>query len=150
MARPIILDASGIKVDSDGLREIVEAMRARDINVMGIEGVKPSMLGPGMPPLVAGGQSSDAIDMRDAAEAARAKARPKPVVVASQDQAASVATVAVQAVAAAIAPPAPAGATAAPAAPPPAAPKEPEVLLIDTPIRSGQSISSWSRSRSSA
>ena len=140
VARPIILDAAGIKVDSDGLREIVEAMRARDINVMGIEGVKPSMLGPGMPPLVAGGKSSDHIDMSEAAEAAKAKARPKPVVVANQDQApASVATVAVQAVAAAIAPPAaPAGATAA--APAPAAPKEPEVLLIDTPIRSGQSI----------
>lgn len=137
VARPIILDAAGIKIDADGLREIVEAMRARDINVMGIEGVKPSMLGPGMPPLVAGGKTSDAIDMSDAAEAAKAR-RPKPVVVASQDEAlASVASVAVQAVAAAIAPPA---SPATPAAPAPAAPKEPEVLLIDTPIRSGQSI----------
>lgn len=138
VARPIILDAAGIKIDSEGLREIVEAMRARDINVMGIEGVKPSMLGPGMPPLVAGGKTSDHIDMSDAAEAAKAR-RPKPVVVANQDEApSSVASVAVQAVAAAIAPPASRATPAA--APAPAAPKEPEVLLIDTPIRSGQSI----------
>ncbi len=111
VARPIILDVGNAKVDADGLAELIEELRARQVNVMGLEGVRPNLLLPGMPPIVSGGRQAAAVDVPDARDAPVAAAVVAPV-------------------------PAP----AVPGLAAPAAPPEPEVLLIDSPVRSGQTV----------
>ena len=52
--RPIILDVAALPVDKQSLATLVADLATRDIRVMGIEGTRESLIGPGMPPLVAG------------------------------------------------------------------------------------------------
>ncbi|MGV6875161.1 septum site-determining protein MinC [Pseudochelatococcus sp. B33] len=124
-ARAVILDVSGLDIDRQGLVDLLARLNERRIQVMGIEGAKESWLGPGFPPLVRGGKQVNDVDIPAPAP------QPAPEVALRADADAS--------------PAAPAGAAPA-AAQPEAAPiaipadtTRPS-LLIDQPVRSGQSV----------
>ena len=110
LGRPIVLDVAGLPITREQLAELLADLTKRNVRVMGIEGALPSILGPGMPPEMRGGRNAADIEMPDEASA-------------------------------------PAGGTgagtgqpAAPAVPHLTSPPVTPSLLIETPVRSGQSI----------
>lgn len=56
LRKPVILDVEGLQVDRTGLEEMIALLGARNVRIMGIEGARPSQLGAGMPPAIAGGR----------------------------------------------------------------------------------------------
>ncbi|MFD2250108.1 septum site-determining protein MinC [Pseudochelatococcus lubricantis] len=121
-ARAVILDVSNLDLDREGLADLLARLNERRIQVMGIEGAKESWLGPGFPPLVRGGKQVNEVDIPAPREEAPAAAKPR----------------------AESAPPAPAPepANTAHNAAPIAIAEETirPSLLVDRPVRSGQSI----------
>ncbi len=116
IGRPLILDVSGLNLDREAMQKIVADLFERRVRVMAVEGAKASALGLGLPPGISGGRLVDDL--------------PEPV-----DERPAVAAAA----------PVPAEA-AVPAAPAPLAqpvleprPAMPS-MLIEAPVRSGQSI----------
>jgi septum site-determining protein MinC len=100
VGRPVVLDLSGVRLNTGEISALLEVLAERDIRIIGLEGVDETLLSPSLPPLLKGGRPTDT----GAGEAA----------VGSQP------------------------ATAKPAES--AARPEPQSLMIETPIRSGQSI----------
>lgn len=109
--RPVVLDVAALGLDRTGLQALVSKFYERKVRIMGIEGAKHSALGLGLPPGLSGGRLVD--DVPQPVD------EPRSAVVA--DDAADLVT----------APP--------PAAPPMLPPTAPS-LLIDAPVRSGQSV----------
>lgn len=108
VARPIILDVSRAATDTASLKVILDELSARGVRVMGVEGIRPNLLDPDMPPLVAGGRQGNDVEIPDAPDVPEAPLAP---------------TV-----------------SAAPVVIPPPPQPEMGVMLIDSPVRSGQSI----------
>ncbi len=81
--RPIILDVSAMQFDKEALAALVADLGAREIRIMGIEGTKESLLGPGMPPLVSGGRQSGVPDSIEPPPSARPE-KPAAAVLAPQ------------------------------------------------------------------
>jgi septum site-determining protein MinC len=114
--KAVVLDLAGVNLSESAIGHLVKELGDRDVRIMGIEGADPGALGPQLPPVLMGGRSS--------AEEKPASTEPAPQVQ-----------------------PAAAPETAAPAVPPETAAaaalpprREPASLLIDSPIRSGQSV----------
>jgi len=97
VGKPVVLDLSAVTLSKDATAHLIAELQTRDIRIMGIEGVKPSELGPELPPVLVGGRA-----------------------------------------AAAVAPIEPASRESAPASP--AASEPPGSLLLESPVRSGQSV----------
>ena len=113
IGRPVVLDLSPLQLSSTEIAELIARLQERDIRIMGVEGVDPAILGPELPPVLRGGRAASTIEMlRDRQEKASEPAPATPV------------------------PAAPAA--AAPAAAPSQQPAG--SLLLETPVRSGQSI----------
>jgi len=119
-SRPVILDLANLPVDRGSLGALITDLSARDVRIMGVEGVDPSILGPGMPPIVSGGRQTGNLDLIDTAPRAvqpvggkKVQGQPVPIVP-------------------------PRG--AAPAQAPAQAQQQPTSLLLQNPVRSGQSV----------
>jgi len=113
--RPIILDVAALPVDKQGLATLVADLGARDIRVMGIEGTRESLIGPGMPPLVSGGRQSGVPDSIE----------PPPIAIVRKEEAV----------------PRKEDKPATPVlAPQPQPDGQPRSLLHESPVRSGQSV----------
>ena len=56
VAKPIILDLSAVTLSHPAIVQLVSELQARDIRIMGLEGVDPQQVGPDLPPLLAGGR----------------------------------------------------------------------------------------------
>jgi len=97
VGRPVVLDQTGLALAKPDIAGLLADLQARDVRIMGVEGVDPDCLGPGLPPLLRGGRATGGT-----AETLEASAGPP----------------------------------AAPQAPP----KTPPYLLVDSPVRSGQSV----------
>jgi septum site-determining protein MinC len=110
--KPVILDLAAVKLSEGGITHLIGQLSERGIRVMGLEGVDPSAVGPNLPPVLSGGRA-----------AADEKPASNPQPMAANDTA-------------------PAAASSPTEAPPVAASqhKEPATLLIETHIRSGQSV----------
>lgn len=126
LGRPIVLDLKGLAIDREGLRDLVEKLGTRGVRIMGVENAKPSLLGPGLPPEMRGGRPAN--DLDPAEEAARAAAAAAAAATAKAEASVAPATDAAEA------------AAPAAAAPKPASPEALPSLIIDQPVRSGQSI----------
>jgi len=116
VGRAVILDVAALDLDKAGLEAVVADLASRGVKLMGVQGTRPSWLGPNMPPLIAGGRDADVIEAADAISAEPAKgaeAAPEPKAAEP-----------------------PAAATIAVPEPPRGAP----ALIIDAPVRSGQTI----------
>ncbi|WP_332682433.1 septum site-determining protein MinC [Bosea sp. (in: a-proteobacteria)] len=58
LRRPVVLDVEGLDIDRQQLRELVGQLGARKVRIMGVEGARPSMLGPDLPPAMSGGRET--------------------------------------------------------------------------------------------
>jgi septum site-determining protein MinC len=96
VGRPVVLDLSGLALAKSDIAALIADLQARDVRIMGVEGVDPDHLGAGLPPLLRGG-------------------RPAAGIVEAIDDSP------------------PTASTGAPA-------KQPAFLLLDSPVRSGQSV----------
>jgi septum site-determining protein MinC len=94
VGRPVVLDLAAVTLTPSAIAHLIGELAGRSIRIMGIEGIDPEKLGPGLPPLLKGGRSAtvEAVDSTAAAKPAAA------------------------------------------------ARKEPSSLLLETPVRSGQSV----------
>ena len=63
VGRPVVLDLTGVSLCSPDLAQLIADLKARDIRVLGIEGVDPSLLGLGLPPPLKCGRVAGSIDM---------------------------------------------------------------------------------------
>ncbi|MCC8931110.1 MULTISPECIES: septum site-determining protein MinC [Rhizobiaceae] len=56
LGRPVVLDVSDIEIDRPQLKALIAELGARNVSIMGIEGGRPSLVEPGMPPQLKGGK----------------------------------------------------------------------------------------------
>ncbi|KQV12212.1 septum formation inhibitor [Rhizobium sp. Root1203] len=56
LGRPVVLDLTDLAIDRSQLKDLITELAARNVSIMGIEGGRPSILGPGMPPALKGGR----------------------------------------------------------------------------------------------
>lgn len=63
--RPVVLDVSELEIDKTMLKELLEQLSERNVRIMGVEGARPSMLGPGMPPAMKGGKAASDFEVPD-------------------------------------------------------------------------------------
>ena len=57
LRRPVVLDVEGLDIDRTQLRDFVAQLGERHVRIMGIEGARPSMLAPDLPPAMHGGRA---------------------------------------------------------------------------------------------
>ena len=113
VGRPIILDLGAATLDVAAIISLIAALGERGIKIVGLEGADPDRLGPSLPPLLKGGKHASAID--DAGSAAAANVVTLPAHRQGQNQTQN----------------------------PPSSPApnlEPTSLLLESPVRSGQSV----------
>lgn len=96
---PVALDLSAVELSVDEVAQLVADLQARNVRVLGIEGIEPNGADPRLPPFLRGGRAQE-LEL------------PEPA----------------------------AASDAAPAAPAAAKKQEAASLLIDSPVRSGQSV----------
>ncbi|WP_137157521.1 septum site-determining protein MinC [Rhizobium sp. FKL33] len=65
LGRPVVLDLAGLDIDRAQLKEFLEELAKRNVSVMGVEGARPSLIGPGMPPALKGGRASSDVDVSE-------------------------------------------------------------------------------------
>lgn len=70
LSRPVVLDASELSLDKARLKALLAALTERNVGIMGIEGVRPSMIEPGMPPSLKGGKPASDVEVEPVAIAA--------------------------------------------------------------------------------
>jgi septum site-determining protein MinC len=56
LGRPVVLDVENLDINRQQLAELISALAERNVWIMGVEGARPSLLGPGMPPAMKGGR----------------------------------------------------------------------------------------------
>ncbi|HEX8046203.1 septum site-determining protein MinC [Rhizobium sp. ICMP 5592] len=57
LGRPVVLDVTDLPIDRSQLKELIAELGQRNVSIMGIEGARPSILGPGMPAALKGGRA---------------------------------------------------------------------------------------------
>ena len=77
--RPVVLDLSAVTLTSSAISHLISELGTRGVRIMGLEGVAPEKLGPGLPPLVSGGRPAPV-------EAISARSQP-PSVPSAQERA---------------------------------------------------------------
>jgi len=77
--RLALLNVSALSLSGPDLTGLLTELRARDIRLMGIEGAHPSLLGPGLPPLIKGGGPTSIIEFSEATPPNTAPSEPTPV-----------------------------------------------------------------------
>ena len=63
LSRPVVLDVAELKLDKAGLKGLLAELFSRNVAIMGIEGARPSMVEPGMPPALKGGKAASDVDV---------------------------------------------------------------------------------------
>jgi len=61
VGRPVVLDLSGLSLSKSDVTSLLADLQARDVRIMGVEGVDPDCLGPGLPSLLRGGRATTGI-----------------------------------------------------------------------------------------
>lgn len=56
LERPVVLDVTDLPIERPQLKSLIEELSKRNVRIMGIEGGRPSLFGPGMPPAMKGGR----------------------------------------------------------------------------------------------
>src|SRR4029077_2619095 len=126
--RPVVLDLALLQPGSkDGLAELLQNLAERNIKVMGIEGAEPSWLDFAMPPLLLSGRQTS-VTPGDHPPAAAETPAPAPFSDSTPDAAATLPND----------PSPPDDASSAPTMV--ATPQQPNSLLLESPVRSGQCI----------
>ncbi len=108
--RPVVLDVSDLPIKKAELKQLIDDLAERNVRIMGVEGARPSMLGPGMPPAMKGGKPASDVEVTAREPDAESEAEAEVAAQAPQRQEA------------------------------PQVRAIPQSLVIDEPVRSGQSI----------
>ncbi len=61
--RPVVLDVEGLGINRAELTDFLDKLADRNVRIMGIEGAKPSMISPGMPPVLKGGRPAGDVEV---------------------------------------------------------------------------------------
>ncbi|MAU95604.1 MAG: septum formation inhibitor MinC [Fulvimarina sp.] len=77
LGRPIVLDLDGLDITQADLKELLGELGERGVRVMGIEGVRGSLIGANMPPLMKGGRPAGDIEPEPDPEPAQATSEAK-------------------------------------------------------------------------
>jgi septum site-determining protein MinC len=112
--KPLILDLAGLSFGRSDIVSLMAELESRAIRIIGIEGADPSVLDKSLPPLLTGGRTSGSVEAIEAIS-------PRPAAADPAHKGASPPS------------PVPPASAVAPAPPVPS-------LLIETPVRSGQTI----------
>jgi septum site-determining protein MinC len=56
LGRPVVLDLENVDITKAELSALIAELGKRNVWIMGIEGARPSLIGPGMPPAMKGGR----------------------------------------------------------------------------------------------
>jgi septum site-determining protein MinC len=110
--KPLILDLAALAIERADIVGLMTELSVRNIRILGIEGADPAVLDPTLPPLLTGGRTAGSVE---AVDTLTRRAPAEPAKAAST------------------------GAASAPAAAPVPAPQMPS-LMIESPVRSGQTI----------
>lgn len=73
LRRPVVLDVDGLAIDREELRSLVAQLATRNVRVMGIEGAKPSIMAPDLPPAMTDGKPASDFDPPTADQAVETK-----------------------------------------------------------------------------
>ena len=75
LGRPVVLDLENVDITKADLSALIAELGKRNVWIMGIEGARPSLIGPGMPPAMKGGRPGPDFEAPsgEAAEQARAE-----------------------------------------------------------------------------
>ncbi|OHV79742.1 septum site-determining protein MinC [Ensifer sp. LCM 4579] len=73
LGRPVVLDVADIEIDRAQLKNLIEELGKRNVRIMGIEGGRPSLFEPGMPPAMRGGRPAPDVEIPTAEAGADAK-----------------------------------------------------------------------------
>ncbi|ASY65460.1 Septum site-determining protein MinC (plasmid) [Sinorhizobium sojae CCBAU 05684] len=63
LGRPVVLDVADIEIDRAQLKNLIDELGKRNVRIMGIEGGRPSLFEPGMPPAMRGGRPAPDIEI---------------------------------------------------------------------------------------
>jgi len=79
LGRPVVLDLENVDITKSQLNDLIAELGKRNVWIMGIEGARPSLIGPGMPPAMKGGRPGPDFEAPEGeAEAAAEPAAPAP------------------------------------------------------------------------
>lgn len=76
LGRPVVLDVTDLPIDRSQLKELIAELGQRNVSIMGIEGARPSILGPGMPAALKGGRAGSDFEVPEKEPAVEVQARP--------------------------------------------------------------------------
>jgi septum site-determining protein MinC len=141
--KPLILDLAGLGFARADIAALIEELRGRAIRILGIEGADPATLDDALPPLLTGGRTSGSVEAIEAVDAIarRAKAAKQTAKRGAEPAKDSAEPIKDSAEPAKdSAEPAKDPAEAAKSAPASAPPARVLSLLVETPVRSGQTI----------
>lgn len=73
LERPVVLDVTDLKIDRKQLKALLAELAERNVRIMGLEGARPSLIEPGMPPAMKGGRPAADVEVpnREAVAAER-------------------------------------------------------------------------------
>jgi septum site-determining protein MinC len=83
LRRPVVLDVDGLDIGKAELRRLVDELGQRNVRVMGIEGARPSLLGPDMPPAMSDGRPASDVEPPAEGEAGEQQDMPAAEAVAA-------------------------------------------------------------------
>jgi septum site-determining protein MinC len=75
LEKPVVLDVTDLEIDRGQLKQLIADLAERNVRIMGVEGGRASLLGPGMPPAMKGGRAASDFEV-DISDAAIKKAEP--------------------------------------------------------------------------
>ena len=82
LGRPVVLDITDLPIDRAQLKELIAELAARNVSIMGIEGGRPSIVEPGMPPALKGGRPAadfEVTETEPVVERRNSESKPAPV-----------------------------------------------------------------------
>ena len=65
LGRPVVLDVTDLGLDRIQLKDLIASLGERNVSVMGVEGARPSAIGPGMPPALKGGRPAPDVEVTE-------------------------------------------------------------------------------------
>lgn len=80
LRRPVVLDIASLDIDKAELRRLVDELGTRNVRIMGIEGARPSLLDPALPPAMTDGRPAADFEAPAAAEPDAAPDEKQPAV----------------------------------------------------------------------
>jgi septum site-determining protein MinC len=77
LERPVVLDVTDLAVSKHEFKHLLGELSTRSVRIMGIEGARPSMLEPGMPPFMKGGRAGADIEVHSITSAVAPSPEPQ-------------------------------------------------------------------------